>query len=577
MPKLRSVTIRRFKRLADIEVEINDVTLLIGANNAGKSSVLQAIHLAVSIAQSARLIGEGVTWRQDAFELSLNPAQLLYSPVSDVLSLATGGVLLEARPSQIEIEFLDDAGDRCTVSLRRGRNRNIAVSILGRTIGERLMSLTEPYTVYAPGLAGIPKEERYLSPGVVRRIVARGDANLTLRNVLRMLHENEEAWDAFVQDMQSLFPDIYIEVDFDADTDEAIEVFIQFPNGPKLPIDAVGTSVLQASQILAYVSLFKPQILILDEPDSHLHPDNQRALCELIFRTAKARGFQAIISTHSRHVLNSLSGKAGVVWLSRGVKMDESDQNTTAVLLDLGALDSVDYFADGHTRCVVATEDADKDALKAVLWSNGFVEGDTEVASYTGCSKIDAALVLGNFLSDKAPHVTLAIHRDRDYMSDPEATRFENRLQGQAISSLLTTNSDIEGYFLNAEHLSFLNPPLTPQRAQELIDLATQQTSNTSIEAIVNQRSQEAYRNRANGGGAPNQGQIATQAFADYSANPAQYRRAKVVLGRLTSLIQQEIGANPRVYLPSEHLRAPSFSAVAAAIWPAVPALGAAG
>ena len=125
--------------------------------------------------------------RNDAFEVSFNPTQLIYSPVADVLSLATGGTLQEQRPTQIEIEFVDDARSRCTDGLRRGRNRNIAVSIVGWQEGELLMDLEHPFTAYAPGLAGVPKEERYLSPGVVRRIVARGDANLALRNVLRML------------------------------------------------------------------------------------------------------------------------------------------------------------------------------------------------------------------------------------------------------------------------------------------------------------------------------------------------------------------------------------------------------
>src|SRR5579863_551965 len=203
MPRINSVTVRRFKRLEEVQITLGDATLLIGANNSGKSSILQAIHFAVSIAQSARLVGEGVTWRNDAFEVSFNPAQLIYSPVADVLSLATGGILQEQRPTQIEIEFVDDTGARCTVGLRRGRNRNIAVSIVGRQLGELLMDLEHPFTVYAPGLAGVPKEERYLSPGVVRRIVARGDANLALRNVLRMLRANQESWDMFIQDMQS--------------------------------------------------------------------------------------------------------------------------------------------------------------------------------------------------------------------------------------------------------------------------------------------------------------------------------------------------------------------------------------
>jgi len=568
MARLRSVAIRRFKRIEQIEIPLGDVTLLIGANNSGKSSILQAIHFAVSLAQTARLVGEGVAWRQDKFELSFNPSQLLYSPVADVLSLATGGTLLEPRASQIEIEFRAEDGASTVVGLRRGRNRNIAVSLTGRNIGEQLMDLPQPFTVYAPGLAGVPKEERYMSPGVVRRIVARGDANLTLRNVLRMLKDDSTGWTGFIASMQSIFPEIQIEIDFDANTDENIEVFFRFGSGPRLPIDAAGTSILQASQLLAYISLFRPQVLILDEPDSHLHPDNQRLLCGLVSALAAERGFQAIISTHSRHVLDSMRSRGKVIWLSKGAVVDEPDMNTTAVLLDLGALDSVDYFADGELRCVVATEDTEKEALKAILWSNDFVEADTEVASYAGCSKAEAAIVLGRFLTDKAPHVRLVIHRDRDYMSQQASAGFECHLTRNNIEPLLTDGNDIESYFISAPHLHALNPMASVERIEQLIEQATADTEQKTIAAIVNLRTEEAFRRRQAGGPTPNHGEIAVQAQTDYAQSPITHRRGTIVLRRLVALLQQEIGQNPRVFFPTAHLKSPRITAIAQKIWP---------
>ncbi|WP_084802025.1 AAA family ATPase [Bradyrhizobium sp. Ec3.3] len=450
MPRLSSVVIRRFKRIDEIEIPLDDVTLLIGANNSGKSSILQAIHFAVSIAQTARLVGEGVAWQNDAFQLSFNPSQLLYSPVADVHSLAIGGALQEPRQTQIEIELQGNDGQRCIVGLRRGRNRNIAVSITGRIIGEQLMSVTQPFTIYAPGLAGVPKEEKYMSPGLVRRFVARGDANLTLRNVLRMLKASDTQWAGFIDDMQSIFEGIQVEVDFDESTDENITVYFQFPGGPRLPIDAAGTSVLQAAQILAYISLFQPRVLILDEPDSHLHPDNQRVLCDLIFQLASERGFQALISTHSRHVLNSMKDRASIIWLSKGTKVDSPDINTTEVLLELGALD---------------------------------------------------------------------------------------------------------------------NPSVSVERIQRLIDQATDETTDKSIEAIVNQRTTEAFRKRQAGGEPPNHGAIAIKAKNDYSSDPSKLRRGKIALGRLVALLQQELGANPRIFFPSEHLRSQKLTDVAGTIW----------
>ncbi|MET4628417.1 ABC-type cobalamin/Fe3+-siderophores transport system ATPase subunit [Bradyrhizobium sp. I1.8.5] len=567
MTRISSVVVRRFKLIGSVEIPLDDVTLLIGANNSGKSSVLQAIHFGVSIAQTARLVGEGVAWRQDTFELSYNPSQLLYSPVADVHSLATGGELQEPRPSQIEIEFRGDDGTRSVVGLRRGRNRNIAVSITGRALGEQLMSLPAPFTVYAPGLAGVPKEEKFMSPGVVRRFVARGDANLTLRNVLRMLRQDDAAWDGFVDYMRSIFPGISIEIDFDENTDENIEVFFR-PQWTRFPIDAAGTSILQASQIGAYIFLFRPRVLILDEPDSHLHPDNQRTLCELVSRLASERDFQAIISTHSRHVLDCLKDTSRIIWLSKGAIVDQPDINTTEVLLDLGALDSVDYFADGETRCVVATEDTEKDALKAILWSNGFVPDDTEVASYAGSSKADAAIVLGQFLLDKAPHVRLVVHRNRDYMSDAFAEKFITRLTEAHIHPILTTESDIESYFLNAGHISAVNPFLSVERAQELLDAATQEARARSIEAMINLRTEEAFKLRQQGHGPPNHGQIAMTATADYDANPALYRRGKIVVKRLKVLLNQEMNGHGQIFASSPFLIRPELKAIKAAIWP---------
>ena len=233
MPAIKTITVRRFKQLQSLSVDLGEVTLLIGANNAGKSSFLQALHLAASVAQTVRLVAEGVSWAKDSFQTTVSPEQLIYSPVSDVLTLATGGRLEEAANTRIEIELKAADGSVTVVGLRRGRNRNLAVSIEGRTLGEHLMDFEHPFTIYVPGLAGVSRSERYLSAGVVRRIVARGDANLALRNVLRMLSSNTTSWDQYIDDMRRFFPGISIEVDFDGDTDEFVNVFFKLRDGSK--------------------------------------------------------------------------------------------------------------------------------------------------------------------------------------------------------------------------------------------------------------------------------------------------------------------------------------------------------
>ena len=567
MPAIKTITVRRFKQLQSLTVDLGEVTLLIGANNAGKSSFLQALHLAASVAQTVRLVAEGVSWAKDSFQTTVSPEQLIYSPVSDVLTLATGGRLEEAANTRIEIELKAADGSVTVVGLRRGRNRNLAVSIEGRTLGEHLMDFEHPFTIYAPGLAGVSRSERYLSAGVVRRIVARGDANLALRNVLRMLSSNTTSWDQYIDDMRKFFPGISIEVDFDGDTDEFVNVFFKLRDGSKLPFDAAGTSILQASQILAYVSLFKPQILILDEPDSHLHPDNQRKLCQLVASAAAERGFQAVISTHSRHVLDAMKGKSSVVCLNKGVQVPNTDVNTASMLLELGALDSSDYFAEGSLRSVIVTEDTDTLPLQTLLWSSGFLEDETEIASYAGSSKMEAAVVLGRFLGERAPNLKVIIHRDSDYLPENKLEEMRKQMFDEGMQLFATEFSDIEGYYLNADHLHHLNSAVNVMRISELIEQATTDCASDSIMALINQRTAFANASKSKAKDQVNIGALAILATTDYQSNPVKYRRGKFVLKKLASLLQDELKSNPRIFHHSPFLSSQMLSVTAQSLW----------
>lgn len=566
---ISAIEIRRFKGIDSVCLDIGELpTVLVGTNNSGKSSVLHAIHFAVSVAQTSRLVGEGVSWRADKFELSLNPTQLIWSPTADVMSLARGGRLQEAAERRIEVVFRDTSGNLASISVRRGRNRNIQVAIEGRTLGDRLQDLSQPFSVYTPGVAGISREEQLLSPGVVRRSVARGDANLVLRNVLLMLHRNQAKWSQFLADMREVFPEINFDIRFQESTDETIGAFVQIGNGPWLPLDAAGTAVLQSTQILGYSALYNPPLVLLDEPDSHLHPNNQRALCGLLRRLAGSRGFRLLIATHSRHVLDALRTSSQVVWMANGGVAKETDATLTARLLDLGALDTVDYFADTETKCVVISEDTDTKPLETLLAASGFVEADTRIASYSGCSRVEAATVLGQFIDSNTNNVSVLVHRDRDYMSQLQVDAYKDNIERCGLSAFVTTGPDLENYYLNAEHLAALNPELSVEELEEIIAEARRETREISIKKIVNIRTERAFRERSQTGTPPDHGAIAIQASQDFDGSPEEFGHGKSVLGRVTARMQMRLGRNPRVIAPTAHLASPELRQIAAGIWP---------
>jgi hypothetical protein len=263
MSQLQAVQIERFKTIEGAPFDLDSLNVLVGANNAGKSSIIQGLHFGIGLLQSVLLAGRWTGGNN--ISTSLNPTQLIYSPSENVSALAPGGSLLEAKESSIRLEFTLGSGETPAVSVRKGRNRNILISIEQAPAAKRLASLEQPFSVFSPGLAGIAKTEQYLSDGVLLRTIARGDANLVLRNNLLRLWGTKE-WDSFLSDLLEIFPQVQFRGEFEEKTDEFITVHIKGSNKEWLPLELAGTGVLQATQILSYIHRFSPSIVVLDDP-----------------------------------------------------------------------------------------------------------------------------------------------------------------------------------------------------------------------------------------------------------------------------------------------------------------------
>jgi len=295
MTSITAFHVKRFKGIDDAPFDVGSINVFIGANNSGKSSLAQLLHFGVSILQAIDLAKR---WSNTAtVSLSLSPTQLLYSPCVDLYALGAGGRLLEARESAIQLAVTLSDGERIIIEIRRGRNGNIHVQVENVEAAKQLASLKYPFTIYSPGLAGIARSEMYISDGVLLRTIARGDANLVLRNILIRLSHKKDQWNEFIEDLKKLFDDIVLSVEFTPETDEHVMVYADLGTG-RVPIELAGTGVLQAVQILGYVHFFHPSVIVLDEPDSHLHPNNQRLLCKLLQGVADERATQVFLTTH---------------------------------------------------------------------------------------------------------------------------------------------------------------------------------------------------------------------------------------------------------------------------------------
>jgi hypothetical protein len=178
---IKSLHLKKLKRIDDAEILLASTNVLVGGNNSGKSSVLQGIHFSICAAVAARQIG------RDTFAQSA----LLYNPSHEFVNLRHGGEYLnQSQFGHLWIKAnIDENEVETKIKIYRARNEgNVGCTRSGNAVlGSSITNQIKLFSIYVPGLAGIPRQEEFRTESVIRRGIAGGDANLYLRNVLLLI------------------------------------------------------------------------------------------------------------------------------------------------------------------------------------------------------------------------------------------------------------------------------------------------------------------------------------------------------------------------------------------------------
>ena len=290
--------------------------------------------------------------------------------------------------------------------------------------------------------------------------------------------------------MAQLIGNVEFKVSHSNESDIHIKASAKF-SGREIPLELLGTGYLQLLQIFCYVVLFKPKLLLIDEPDIHLHPSVQEALPSVLKQVAADFDLKIILSTHSPFIVRGAPISTAVHWLENGQIKNSSRQ---AVELALG------WGAFGK-KVVLVSEDAKNDFLKKLL--SQWPEIDAQVTvlpgrGYKNLLKSDEARELRETLGNMF-HVV--VHRDRDSLTDEEMDKLKASYDCEGVSLWITDGSDLEAYFCNANVIRTL-AGCSQDDAQNYLDGAlTNQQANTN-QSFTSQRAainEELYKE----GGSP--------------------------------------------------------------------------
>ena len=93
-----------------------------------------------------------------------------------------------------------------------------------------------------------------------------------------------------------------------SDTNQDYEFLVkQYKGGPEVRLTDVGFGVSQVLPVLI-LCYYAPEgsILILEQPEAHLHPKVQSELADVLIDVVKNRNVQIILESHSAHLLHRL-------------------------------------------------------------------------------------------------------------------------------------------------------------------------------------------------------------------------------------------------------------------------------
>lgn len=480
--RLTAVTVENFKAIKKARIELADVTILVGQNSSGKSSFLQALHWA------CRCVADPKVQNNQARSVAAHA--LDYFPTPDAKVVGHNQELREGRGEQdnisvfVTIECDTKPETRGTIPIKRGRNDAIQIdlrneNLLPLELYTELSNRARPFSAYIPGLAGIPSREEKKSRQPIFRSAASGDANSVLRNILLLIKieapDNLKVLDKWVS---KVLGPTRISINFDEGNHFDIEATINTERMSAdylAPLELAGTGVLQVVQIFAYLILFRPSILLIDEPDAHLHPDRQEKLIRTIEEAATEFSTQVILTTHSPHIIRTASSNVRMAWLVDGGVA----QNETVIREQMGW-----GLLDKST--LIITEDENTPTLQAILDQWPALSRKTAIWPVYGVENLpsaDGAKALKSMLGVRK----LVVHRDGDFMISTEKNILKQKFNGSGCDLWITEVSDIEGYFCTREQV-IETLSLSEDEAEQLLSDAWNEAKDDKT--FLNKRAQ---------------------------------------------------------------------------------------
>ena len=309
MRLLHFLEIENFKRFGDKQrIELDHPAVLIGPNNCGKTTAIQAIALwsqAVKTWFDARKDSKA----KERTSTSLNRLNLVSVPVprtrhfwhnatvrqgnKEVPLVITLGVWRDNKVEPVTMRFRNQGDELvyCTPDASVIQNMELIEHAASLNV-----ELLYP-------MSGLETEEAVLQPGRIDVLLGQGQTAQVLRNLCLMVSKSQpDDWQRITQLMGRLFK---VKLGIPKENARgAIELrYQQSQVNGELDVALSGRGFQQMLLIFAYLYSHKNSVLLVDEPDAHLEILRQKQVYVLLRDIASENQSQVVLVTHSEVIL----------------------------------------------------------------------------------------------------------------------------------------------------------------------------------------------------------------------------------------------------------------------------------
>ena len=310
MRLLHYIEIENFKRFGDKQrIELDHPAVLIGPNNCGKTSAIQALALWSQAVQTWYDTRKNSSAKERT-ATALNRLSIVAVPVQrtrffwhntvvrtgnkDIALTLTVGIEFKGQVLALPMRFRNQGDELVYCAPDESVVANLEFLKYAASIRIELLY----------PMSGLETEEAILQPGRIDVLLGQGQTAQVLRNLcLIVARDMPDDWTRIVALMKRLF-NVVLETPQETSRG-AIEMRYRQPGVRELlDVSSSGRGFQQMLLIFAYLYSHKGSVLLVDEPDAHLEILRQKQVYVLLRDIASENNSQVVMVTHSEVILD---------------------------------------------------------------------------------------------------------------------------------------------------------------------------------------------------------------------------------------------------------------------------------